>query len=542
MNKVSSKKHIQHLLNVLAACGVVDIVCSPGSRNAPLMVSFAEDSRFQTHIVPDERSAGFIGLGMCSLSTPVVLVCTSGSAAINYGPAISEAFFTQKNLIALTADRPLGSLEQWESQTIDQSRIFSNFCSHYIAINDGLPFPKQAEVNELDFLLKSGPVHLNYHLSEPLYDFELMAQKKLDPIVHYTPELEDQLTIPPSEKVLFLFGQVPLEEVKEIEKTILAFPQSQTVFLSENTNHFSGTTIDTIDATLSALPPDDKAFVPDTLVTYGRLLISRKIKQWLKSKGIKNHLHFQEEQSSFNPFLSKSIQAKKANFNQALHQYLSKKEAGLFDRLWFDCQAKSKKLTRTFCADHAPYSDLLVFDFLNQLLPKNGLFHVANSSAIRYFQLFGWSGLPIFCNRGVSGIDGSNSTAWGHAAKENKPTYLITGDISFHYDSNFAWNSIEPKHFKVVLINNGGGGIFRFIPGPDTTEQLESHFEFSHKRSAENWAKEFGFPYYCASNLDELKNAYQSFLEAPNRGLLEIFTPPQVNGEVLRNFFKYIAS
>ncbi|MFT5338165.1 MAG: 2-succinyl-5-enolpyruvyl-6-hydroxy-3-cyclohexene-1-carboxylate synthase [Luteibaculaceae bacterium] len=542
MTKVSSKKHIQHLLNVFAACGVLDIVCSPGSRNAPLMVSFAEDSRFQTHIVPDERSAGFIGLGMCTPQSPVVLVCTSGSAAINYGPAISEAFFTQKNLIALTADRPLGSLEQWESQTINQSDLFRNYCSHFIAINDGLPFPKQAEVNELDFLLKSGPVQLNYHLSEPLYEFELVAQKKLNPIVHYSAEQGNQLPIPNGEKVLFLFGQIPEQEVKEIEETILSYPHSQTVFLSENTNHFSGTTIDTIDTTLSALPPDDKAFVPDTLVTYGRLLISRKIKQWLKAKGIKTHLHFHDEHSSFNPFLSKNIQAKKANFNLALKQYLITKESGIFDRLWYDCQAKSEKRTTIFCSDQAPYSDLLVFNFLNQALPKKGLFHVANSSAIRYFQLFGWTGLPVYCNRGVSGIDGSNSTAWGHAAKTNKPTYLITGDISFHYDSNFAWNSIKPEHFKVILINNGGGGIFRFIPGPDTTEQLESHFEFSHKRSAENWAQEFGFPYYCASNLDELKKAYQTFIEAPNRGLLEIFTPPQINGEVLRNFFKYIAS
>jgi 2-succinyl-5-enolpyruvyl-6-hydroxy-3-cyclohexene-1-carboxylate synthase len=187
-----------------------------------------------------------------------------------------------------------------------------------------------------------------------------------------------------------------------------------------------------------------------------------------------------------------------------------------------------------------PFSDFKVFDFLSRNLPENIQLQVSNSSPIRYLQLVNCNKtIEVFCNRGTSGIDGSTSTAIGAAVANKKPTILITGDISFLYDSNALWNNYIPKNFKIILINNSGGGIFRILPGHQETETFNTFFETSHHLTAEHLAKMYDFEYTSVQNENELHSVWDSFISNQNTpSILEIFTPEKINDIVLLNYFR----
>jgi 2-succinyl-5-enolpyruvyl-6-hydroxy-3-cyclohexene-1-carboxylate synthase len=167
---------------------------------------------------------------------------------------------------------------------------------------------------------------------------------------------------------------------------------------------------------------------------------------------------------------------------------------------------------------------------------------VSNSSPIRYIQLVNiHKTIEVFCNRGTSGIDGSTSTAIGAAVANKKPTILITGDISFLYDSNALWNNYIPKNFKIILINNSGGGIFRILPGHQENETFNTFFETSHHLTAEHLAKMYQFKYTSVKDENELELVWNSFISdetAP--AILEIFTPEKVNNAILLDYFKQL--
>ena len=190
--------------------------------------------------------------------------------------------------------------------------------------------------------------------------------------------------------------------------------------------------------------------------------------------------------------------------------------------------------------NQAPYSDFKVYaEILNQL-PDNIQLQVANSSAIRYVQLFkNKPKTDVFCNRGTSGIDGSTSTAIGAAVANPKPTVLLTGDISFFYDANALWNNYIPKNFKIILVNNSGGGIFRILLGHQETETFNTFFETQHNRTAEYLAEMYGFTYHKAFTINELTEIFPEFLNTNKQPqLIEIFTPEKINDIILKDYFK----
>jgi 2-succinyl-5-enolpyruvyl-6-hydroxy-3-cyclohexene-1-carboxylate synthase len=189
-----------------------------------------------------------------------------------------------------------------------------------------------------------------------------------------------------------------------------------------------------------------------------------------------------------------------------------------------------------------PYSDFKVFDFLSQNLPEHIQLQVSNSSPIRYIQLVNINKtIEVFCNRGTSGIDGSTSTSIGAAVANEKPTILITGDISFLYDSNALWNNYIPKNFKIILINNNGGGIFRILPGHQETETFNTFFETSHHLTAEHLAKMYRLNYVSVQDENELQSVWNAFIsEEKTPTILEIFTPEKLNNSILLDYFKHL--
>jgi 2-succinyl-5-enolpyruvyl-6-hydroxy-3-cyclohexene-1-carboxylate synthase len=187
-----------------------------------------------------------------------------------------------------------------------------------------------------------------------------------------------------------------------------------------------------------------------------------------------------------------------------------------------------------------PFSDFKAYNTILSQLPQNTHLQISNSAAVRYAQLFDFDkSIEVYCNRGTSGIDGSTSTAIGAAVGSKKPTVLITGDISFLYDSNALWNNYIPSNFKIILMNNGGGGIFRILPGHEESETFHTYFETSHCLTAEHLAKMYRFEYLTASDDQSLANGLKQLWAVNDQpAILEVFTPTRENDKVLKQYFK----
>ena len=189
-----------------------------------------------------------------------------------------------------------------------------------------------------------------------------------------------------------------------------------------------------------------------------------------------------------------------------------------------------------------PFSDLQVFEHLLKKITVNSQLQISNSSAIRYAQLFDIeSNITVFCNRGTSGIDGSTSTAIGAAVASKTPTVLITGDIGFFYDSNALWNNYIPQNFKIILLNNSGGGIFRILEGHQENTTFNTYFETHHQLTAQHLAKMYQLEYLSAKNIADFNTALDKLFSTNNTPmLLEVFTPTFENDAVLKQFFEFI--
>jgi 2-succinyl-5-enolpyruvyl-6-hydroxy-3-cyclohexene-1-carboxylate synthase len=214
-----------------------------------------------------------------------------------------------------------------------------------------------------------------------------------------------------------------------------------------------------------------------------------------------------------------------------------------FRQIWSDRDRRSESRHTEFLKS-CEYSDLKVFETLLQYIPEGSDLHLGNSTPVRYVQLF----KPIkkfthYSNRGTSGIDGAVSTAAGACYATGKPTTLIVGDLGFFYDSNALMNHHLHPNLRIIIINNSGGGIFRFIPGPDKTDQLEEFFEAKHNWTAKYIARNFDVPYYFVDNMDDLINFIHQFYKPQDNNrpaILEIRTPNEQNAKILRSYFKFI--
>jgi 2-succinyl-5-enolpyruvyl-6-hydroxy-3-cyclohexene-1-carboxylate synthase len=320
---------------------------------------------------------------------------------------------------------------------------------------------------------------------------------------------------------------------------VLANDPSVVVLTEKTSNLHHPTFINQIDTLITPLTEDDfKAFQAEILLTFGGMVVSKRIKAFLRKYKPEHHWHV-DDLRAYDTFGALTNHFETI-INTFLSQLLTEStiessyKSGI-SNVWKDRVAKHKEYTAKI-----PFSDFKVFDFICQNLPKNSQLQVSNSSAIRYLQLFDVDkSIQVFCNRGTSGIDGSTSTAIGAASATNLPTILITGDISFLYDSNALWNNYIPKNFKIILLNNSGGGIFRILPGHQETETFNTYFETSHQLNASHLAKMFGLDYFEANDEMTLQQQYSAFLNQNEKpSILEVFTPEKENNGILLEFFK----
>ena len=554
----SDKTLVNHLVDLCAAKGVHSVVLSPGSRNAPLTISFNEHKDIDCLLVPDERCAGFFALGIAQKSqTPVAICCTSGTASLNYAPSIAEAFYQRIPLLVITADRPVEWVDQGDGQTIVQKNVFHNF------VLGSYELPQEAEhsdevwsggriVNEaLDLCFRqSGPVHINFPMRENLYGkTNSSTPPKVINTVSCSNVLSDSQieelsrTWNSSQRKLILCGQLaPDQSLQESLDVILEDPS--VALLTETTANLCNTKyIGCIDRTITSITPDElHAFKPEILITIGGAIISKKIKSLLRENKPEEHWHISEHDGHLDTFqsLTKRITCPPSHFFHSIKSKIEPVNSG-YATLWKGRDLLTEQKHNTFISN-AEFSDLKAFYSILEYIPSHSALHMSNSTAVRYVQLYNQiRGVEYYANRGTSGIDGSTSTAAGMAYRSSKLNTLITGDMSFFYDSNAFWNDHLEGNFKVIMINNGGGGIFRIIPGPETTDHLEEFFETKQLMTAEHIAKQFDINYHKVSNTKELEDELEQFfkIEDNNRpSLLEVFTPRLSNDTILKAYFK----
>ncbi len=557
----SDKKSIALLTEIFVKKGLKHIIISPGSRNAPIIISFANRPDIEALSIVDERSAAFFALGMAQKTgKTVAIACTSGTAALNYAPAIAEAYYQKIPLLVLTADRPPDMIDIGDGQTIRQKDVYSNY------IKGSFELPPEIEtkdeiskagkiINEaIDMTLfpSPGPVHINIPFAEPIYN--RVERSSFDVEVPPIPFWQGTITDKElkefseiwnnSDRKLIIAGMMNRDDklaglLKKIADDDSVFLLSETI-----TNIPDDTSCTCIDKIVSTITQEEaKEFKPDLLVTLGGHIVSKMIKKFLRENKPLYHWHIDPVDINMNTYgcLTSEIAACPGYFFEHLLPRLKPLESK-FRSIWQQRSIRSEKRHTDFLSS-APYSDLKVFEILLQNIPAGSDLHLGNSTPVRYAQLFKpFKSLNYYSNRGVSGIDGTVSTAAGAAFSSGKPTTLITGDLAFFYDSNALMNNNLPGNLRIIIINNSGGGIFRFIPGPDTTGQLEVFFEAKHNLNAKHIAKTFKVPYFSADNLPDLENVLKNFYLPQNErpAILEIFTPDDSNSVVLRDYFRHL--
>ena len=341
---------------------------------------------------------------------------------------------------------------------------------------------------------------------------------------------------------MVLVGANPPNQIEQQYLDVLANDDSVIVFTETTSNVHHDNFFPSIDKIIAPLSTDEfKALQPDILLTFGGMVVSKKIKAFLREHLPKHHWHIDYKKANDTFFcLNKHFKIGVNDFFRNVFNNENQVKSN-YQNYWQNVKQIRNQKHQIYLQE-IPFCDFKVFDIVLKSIPNHNMLQLGNSSTIRYAQLFDLNkALTVFCNRGTSGIDGSTSTAIGAASVLDKQTIFITGDLSFLYDSNALWNNYIPNNFRIIVINNGGGGIFRILPGDKNTENFDTYFETKHNLNAKYLCDMYGFNYETASNETELESALTLFYAKEGKPkLLEIFTPRTVNDEILLNYFKRI--
>ena len=549
----SDKKSILQLVALLKAHGVRKMVLCPGSRNAAIVHTLANIEDFTCYSITDERSAGFFAIGL-SLQEggPTAVCCTSGSALLNLHPAVAEAFYQQIPLIVISADRPAAWIGQMDGQTLPQPNVFGSLVKMSVNLpeiqNDEDEWHCNRLINEA--ILETthhgkGPVHINVPISEPIYRFTAKELPNVRVITRYQGlnvydrdynELIKKLN--GYNKRMVVAGQMSL--IYQFDKKYIKPLSKNFIWLTE---HLSNQIVPTepiknFDAAISAMDEDrQKQMVPDLLITYGGHIVSKQLKKYLRSNPPKEHWHISRDGKVVDLFgcLSTVIEMDPFEFLEKIAFLLDNKPTN-YPLMW-------ENWCKIIPEPTLPYSQISVTGDLIKALPTPCALHLANSSTVRYAQLFPLSpDVEVCCNRGVNGIEGSLSAAIGYAAASDKLNFVIIGDLSFFYDMNALWCTHFTNNLRILLLNNEGGEIFHTLPGMDKSGGTSRKFiTAEHQTSAKGWAEERGFFYQRVTDAEEWEDALATFASAeenPKPMLLEVMTDKTEDTTLLREYYK----
>ena len=560
--------------------GLTHAVISPGSRSAPLTAAFAANQNIQCQVVYDERSAGYIALGIAQQrGVPTVLICTSGTAALNYAPAVTEAFYQQVPLLILTADRPPEWIDQQDNQAIHQDRLYEPHlqASYSFPADIVHADARWHALRLLDEALARctqpvpGPVHINVPLREPLYpaaneaavasswrEADEGSRRQIQRLAA-RPGLaaeswESLLTQwQAARRKLVVAGLHRPDPSLQAALKALSQRGDVAVIADITANLFPmGTDLIHADALLGTQSETVlDALQPDLIISFGGPITSKYIKQFLRGAQSVAHWRVQPAGPAPDTYqnLTHVLPAEPASFFADLARRIppAPSAAGYADA-WRALEQETTESISHFL-DAAPFGEFRACWQVMQRLPAGSVLQLGNSMPIRYANLLGPAphATPggVYGNRGVSGIDGAVSTAVGAAIASGRMTTLITGDLGFFYDRNGLWHSHLPANLRIVLLNNHGGGIFDIIDGPNRLPPAlhQTYFLTPQPLTARRTAADHGLDYLHAGDNESLAAALSGFFQPGKRSaILEIETSMAVNTEVFNQFKRLVAS
>lgn len=561
--------NLQPIFDIAEIChqhGLKDIILSPGSRCAPLTLAFSRHKNLTCKTISDERSAAFVAMGMSQHSKKAsVLVCTSGSAALNYAPAVAEAYFQQIPLIIITADRPPEWIDQYDGQTIRQQNIYGKHIKgEYqfpvdLAHKDAVWHSNRiiSEAINKAHSYPQGPVHINIPFREPFYpekDQELAYNKQVKVIKQFSSQGEPSREAwkhflnawTKSNRKLIIAGQQGLNKPLVEILSDLSKKQKVPVIGDVVSNlHNIDEVIALADSFLSQSKKGlQESLQPDMVLSFGKSTISKNLKVFLRNNPAVEHWHIQPSGDFADTFqsLTRVINADEQLFFDKLssidqnESFDSQKQENFY-HLWLIEERRVRRILN----NHFPQEPLGEFELIYHLLNKidNVSLHLANSMAVRYANFVGLNeatSIEVFANRGTSGIDGSTSTAVGYSLASGKETILITGDLAFFYDRNAFWHNYDLQNLKILVLNNHAGGIFRMINGPADQPELEEYFETKQPLTAKNLAEEFDIQYIKIDRRSKLENMLKQFIEESGPIIMEFESESKENARLFSEF------
>jgi 2-succinyl-5-enolpyruvyl-6-hydroxy-3-cyclohexene-1-carboxylate synthase len=563
----------------LARNGVRYVCISPGSRSTPLTYAFAKHPAIKSIVHIDERSGSFFALGLAKrLRSPVVLVCTSGTAAAEFYPAIIESYQSQTPLIVCTADRPPELLDCGANQTIIQDNIFANHINW--SFNAGLPeiIPERLRhikavarraVAESNGMVK-GPVHINFPFRKP---FEPHS---------FTDEIDSKIISAAGDNVPDRVGipEVSLSAsfIEKISSLILdnprgliivgpgvydsGFPKAITEFArilkypiladgASGLRHgpFEKSMVCTHYDAYLKLDAFVKKYTPDLILQFGLGVSSKGLEQFLSAIPARRiHINPAGRWIDQSGYLDTVIRCEPGIFCKAIFGYLSSANIDRNSDIWLKSYRKAEEISMGVrerlidCTSSLFEGKVLRTVF--ESIPNNSQVMVSNSMPIRdldYFVSASSKQVSVYTNRGASGIDGITSTALGLAFDTEKPTILITGDLAFYHDLNGLLASLKYSiPLIVILINNNGGGIFEMLPISDYTEVFNEYFVTPHNLNFEPFVSGYKGTYRKISDWSELHSEINVAIERNGLTVIEVPTDPVESTKLRRLYWKEV--
>ncbi len=491
----SNKENVNILTALLVAHGIHHAVVCPGSRNAAIVHNLNECPDIACYPVTDERSAGFYALGMTqALNEPVAVCVTSGTALLNLAPAVAEAYYQHRPLVVISADRPQQWIDQLDGQTLPQTDALGRFVRRAVS----LPEPHNAEtrwycnrlVNEA-LIEKHAPIHINVPITEPLFQFstpQLPVERKID----FLPADATNITLT---HICRMFLQA--------KRPMLIAGQPMNPLMDEAVVQIG----------------DDESYVPDFVLYTGGSIVSKRLKHFLRKAKESWVVNREGEVTDTFMNLTNVIQADpevvadliRFNLEEMPHPFVQKWEA-----LLAEIRQKVEE-------EEPAYSQAAAVKYFEKQRGEN-IVHYANSMAIRLANIY--SKTPVYCNRGVNGIEGSLSTAAGFSVVADEKVFCVIGDLSFFYDQNALWNQNLRGNFRILLLNNGKGGIFDMLPGLEQSPARDKYVSAEHPAKAEGICQQNNVGYRRAENMEQMRQSIDWLLttESEHPMLLEVLT------------------
>ena len=508
----SSKENVNILTSLMVAHGIRYAVCCPGSRNSAIVHNLNACPDIECYPVTDERSAGFYALGMSQcLQKPVAVCVTSGTALLNLAPAVAEAYYQHIPLVVISADRPQAWIDQLDGQTLPQPDAFGRFVRKAVS----LPEPYDAEsrwfcnrlVNEA-LIIRHAPVHINVPISEPLFDYtvsELPKERKIELIE------SDASTMTQSHVVrMFLHAKRPM----------LISGQPMNPHMDEAV----------------CLIGDDERYIPDFVLYTGGSIVSKRLKRFLyKAKETWAVNSMGEVNDTFQN-LTHVIQGD-GEVIADLIRFNLEQQPHPFVQLWEELLEKVRLQTIAYEPDYSQMAVVKRFE-RRQKSEIRSQYHYANSTAIRLANIYARH--SVYCNRGVNGIEGSLSTAAGFSVVSEDMVYCIIGDLSFFYDQNALWNQNLHGNLRILLLNNGKGGIFNMLKGLEQSPSRDQYVAAEHHTSAEGICMQNRVVYLKATNMEEMQQGLDTLIdmESDRPVLLEVFTDATEDERVFKDYYR----